>query len=42
MDARYDMTYFWLFVVVSAEVVGATSSEGFLVDFKKVVRRQRG
>jgi len=34
MDAHYDVTYFWLFVefFACAKVVGATSSEGFLVE----------
>jgi len=32
VDARYDVAYFWLFVeFMVLEVVGATSSEGFLV-----------
>jgi len=31
LDARHDVTYFWLLSSLCAKVVGATSSDGFLI-----------
>jgi len=40
MVARYDVTYFWLCAksCVHAKVVGATSSEGLLVNFDVLIK----